>query len=329
MSMRRIGSRATAGLLVSLLTATAAGGGRSGAEIYDYYCYQCHGYSGDARTLASTFLEPPPRDFTAGELPRERMRDALANGRPGTAMVAFSSVLSPGEIEAVVDEVRRRFMSGPPTRARYHTARNGWPAHERYRAAFPFATGALALDTPWESLDADARQGKRLYLDACVSCHDRGRVRDAGPVWELRALSYPRRHYSHVTGVDGLSGASPYALHDRASPRAGLSSRQREGETLFLDNCAFCHAADGTGRNWIGSFLQPRPRDLTAFAARLRVPGHLYRVIRDGLPGTSMPAWKNVLDERQLAALVDFLQAAFLRSRASDPGQAGRAGGPS
>ncbi len=33
--------------------------------IYNFRCYFCHGYSGDAKTLASTYLKPQPRDFTS------------------------------------------------------------------------------------------------------------------------------------------------------------------------------------------------------------------------------------------------------------------------
>jgi mono/diheme cytochrome c family protein len=34
----------------------------AGEAIYRFYCYQCHGYAGDAQTLASASLSPPPRD---------------------------------------------------------------------------------------------------------------------------------------------------------------------------------------------------------------------------------------------------------------------------
>ncbi|HEY5641885.1 MAG TPA: hypothetical protein VIS31_03340, partial [Woeseiaceae bacterium] len=37
----------------------------AGEAIYRFYCYQCHGYAGDAQTLASASLSPPPRDFTS------------------------------------------------------------------------------------------------------------------------------------------------------------------------------------------------------------------------------------------------------------------------
>jgi cytochrome c oxidase cbb3-type subunit III len=51
-----------------------------GRAIYNYRCYFCHGYSGDAKTLAASYLEPRPRDFRAAsleQLPRERIARAV------------------------------------------------------------------------------------------------------------------------------------------------------------------------------------------------------------------------------------------------------------
>ena len=53
----------------------------TGLAVYNRHCYFCHGYAGDARTVASSMLTPAPRDFTARPLGRERMLDALRRGR--------------------------------------------------------------------------------------------------------------------------------------------------------------------------------------------------------------------------------------------------------
>jgi cytochrome c oxidase cbb3-type subunit 3 len=305
---------ALAGILPESRAASAP---RTGKAIYDFYCYQCHAYAGDARTLASTFLEPPPRNFTTADpdtLTRERMIDAVTNGRPGTAMVSFSSVASQAEIEAVVDFIRAELMQAKETPPVYHTAGNGWDNHERYRAAFPFANGEIPLDTAWEDLGPQQQEGKRLFLGACISCHDRASVRDEGAIWELRALSYPRRHYSHAQPVDGLSGASPYALHDRLPAAMGMTASQRRGEALYQENCAFCHAADGTAKNWIGSFLEPRPRDLTGQSITGRDDHQLREIILQGLPGTSMPAWRHVLDANQIDDILAYVRGVLARA---------------
>ena len=63
----------------------------------------------------------------------------------------------------------------------------------------------------------------------------------------------------------------------------GLTETEQRGETLFQQNCAFCHAADGTARNWIGSFMEPHPRNLTKSAAMDSMTRtRLRTVIRDG-----------------------------------------------
>jgi cytochrome c oxidase cbb3-type subunit 3 len=109
-----------------------------------------------------------------------------------------------------------------------------------------------------------------------------------------------------------VSGASPYGVHDQPVPVEGLNAREQQGEGLFLQNCAFCHAKDGTGRNWIGSFLQPHPRDLTDSQAMAGVNRHrLKQVISEGLPGTTMSAWKQVLSEQEIDAIVAYIDRAF------------------
>ena len=78
---------------------------QQGRDIYNYRWYFCHGYSGDAKTLASSYLQPPPRDFTRsspGELSRDAMIAVVTAGKTGTAMHGFSRLLDATEIAAVV-----------------------------------------------------------------------------------------------------------------------------------------------------------------------------------------------------------------------------------
>ena len=308
-----------------------------GRKVWNFRCYYCHGYSGDAKTLATSFVSPPPRDFTAPEaahLTREQMIQAIRDGRPGTAMAAFSRTLSAREIAAVADFVRDEFISKKAVNTRYHTAVAGWPNHDRYRAAFPFATGDIPLDTPEEKLDPAQLAGRQLFMTSCVSCHDRAKV-TADPVqWELRAISYPPNVDActgcHKYSVDLHPGTkaphpeyaypriapseqvSPYALHDKAPQIADMTAQERLGEKLFQRNCTFCHAADGTGKNWIGAFLEPHPRDLTDTRFMSNVTrAKLVTSIREGLPETSMPAWKHVLKEHEVSAIVAYIARAF------------------
>lgn len=251
---------------------------------------------------------------------RKQFIDAVTRGKTGTAMMRFDGLLSGEDIQAVVDYVLTTFVKNKGENTRYHIPENGWEDHQRYAIAFPFALGEVDLDTPWEELSPELRRGKQLFMTSCITCHDRASVGSEGMPWQPRAVSFPRGGYSHrqggQEGEDAMSGATPYARHDIPPRLMDLTARERRGERLFQDNCAFCHAADGTGKNWIGSFLEPPPRDLTdpSFNAAVDRAG-LLRVIGDGLPGTTMPAWKTVLDEAEIAAVAAYVEKAFFSPR--------------
>jgi cytochrome c oxidase cbb3-type subunit 3 len=285
-----------------------------GRAIYNYRCYFCHGYSGDARTLTTTYVNPKPRDFTntpLEELTRGQMIHTVTHGKNKTAMHGFSRLLNKKEIESVVDFVRLEFMENKKENTRYHTLENGWGNHQRYAIAFPFASGEIALDTPWESLTPEQVRGKQLFLTSCITCHDRAIVKDEGVMWKKQAISYPRNNYSH-TEIDAISSASIYAKHDIVPDASHFSDEAREGQHLWEDNCAFCHGSDGTGENWIGSFLDPQPRNLSDPDFMNMMNRELLTVrIKNGLKNTSMPAWKDVLSEQQIQQIISYISEAF------------------
>lgn len=308
-------------------TGSASGQARieAGRKIYNFRCYFCHGYSGNAKTVAAGFVDPPPTDFTAADAGRvtpEYIVGILQRGKPGTAMKSFSGILSKPEMEQVAYFVADEFVRKKAPNTRYHTRENGWPNHERYRAAFPFATGEIPSDRPWESLSKEQAAGKRLFISSCISCHNSAGTDRGGIAWEKRPLSYPRNHYSptdpqtlqamNARSLDAMTSASPYVLHDIPPSVANLSAQESLGKALFEHNCAFCHAADGTGKNWIGSFLEPHPRNLRDpdFMSHM-TRARLTSAIREGLPNTSMPAWKSVLGKDQIAAIVAYISKAF------------------
>jgi len=286
-----------------------------GRDIYNYRCYFCHGYAGDGKTLAATYLDPKPRDFTATlptELSRERMIVSVTHGRAGTAMKSFKNILSDEEVGLVVDFVRQAFMSEDRLNTRYHTSGNGWPNHERFRIAYPFANGEIALDLPLDELTPVQKRGRKIFMASCITCHDRARVLEEGEAWDARATSYPRGSYSH-RNPDAVSTATPYSIHDKVPEVEGLTLQQQQGEVIYQSNCEFCHAADGTGKNWIGSFVEPNARDLTdAEAMAGMTMERLVGVIKDGLPGTTMSAWRNVLKPHEIEAVAAYVMRVFV-----------------
>lgn len=117
--LKRAGSRIpgakTRGVLLSVVVAlhaiTAAGGDNSVArELYESRCAFCHGVEGKGDGVAGKALHPPPTDLSNPDYWKtattEQVRDAIQNGKPGTAMVPFRNTLKPDQIEAVVEFVR-------------------------------------------------------------------------------------------------------------------------------------------------------------------------------------------------------------------------------
>ncbi|RMD64128.1 MAG: cytochrome c [Alphaproteobacteria bacterium] len=308
-----------------------------GRAVYGARCYFCHGYSGDARTVAAKYLAPPPRDFTRTEnLSPSRIERAVREGRAGTAMKPFKDLLDDADIRAVAAFVHESFVRCARRNTRYHTAQNGWPDHERrYGAAFPFVTGALAVDASPALLTPDERAGRALFLATCSVCHEGSRVqelpmaldtgtartaRPPGVVDQARNEDEGERLAGHDEDHDEEEaeeyereyGTGEPSEHDIAPVLHDATPQEKRGGEIYARACALCHAADGSGRNWIGSFLRPHPPDLRTpeVAARLD-EARLRTVIRQGLRETSMPAFSSVLTPAEIEAVAAYVRRAF------------------
>jgi len=65
---------------------------QAGKKIYAAQCVLCHGANGEGDGLASTALNPRPKDFTRRIFSKAVFEDILSNGVPGSAMPAFSAL---------------------------------------------------------------------------------------------------------------------------------------------------------------------------------------------------------------------------------------------
>jgi mono/diheme cytochrome c family protein len=94
-----------------------------GYAIYRRNCLHCHGVSGAGDGPTAPFLYPMPRDYRKGVFKftstpsgarphRDDLRRTITFGLHGTSMPAFESLLSPAEIEEVIDYVIFLSMRG-------------------------------------------------------------------------------------------------------------------------------------------------------------------------------------------------------------------------
>jgi DMSO reductase family type II enzyme heme b subunit len=125
-----------------------------------------------------------------------------------------------------------------------------------------------------------------------------------------------RRALAVVAGLGVLAAWVASASAQAGDPAAG--------KVVYERRCALCHGVKGDGKGPAADLLDPRPRDFTSGIYKIRstvnkVPSDqdLFRVITEGMPGTSMPPWR-VLPERDRWNLVAYLKT-FAPDRFREP----------
>lgn len=90
---------------------------------------------------------------------------------------------------------------------------------------------------------------------------------------------------------------------DAKPPEKNLGS----GKALYEKNCTQCHGEKGDAKGVSEAFVFPKPRDFTAGLYKIRttpagkvpVDDDLFKIIANGMPGSSMPAWGQLsVDDR-------------------------------
>ncbi len=98
------------------------------------------------------------------------------------------------------------------------------------------------------------------------------------------------------------------------SPLAATTETIAVGRVTCRERCQPCHGDGGRGDGPLAAALDPRPADLV-----LHVPQHtggeLFYFISRGLPGSAMPAWRDVLSDTQRWELVAYLRTLAAGSR--------------
>jgi DMSO reductase family type II enzyme heme b subunit len=100
---------------------------------------------------------------------------------------------------------------------------------------------------------------------------------------------------------------------------AGAKDGDREkGEAVYKFRCLQCHGEEGDGLGPAAERLNPPPRDFTlglykikssAFDADLPNDDDLFRMVRDGMPGTAMPGWGDMLSEQDMWDVISYIKS--------------------
>lgn len=216
-------------------------------------------------------------------------------------------------------------------------------------ASLAGVNGIYSIELPhFEPVLPDA-PGKTAFLAACTSCHSTRYVpmqpRLTTAQWQAEVTKMIhvfgahadtnqfQEIVSYLSVINGMA-TRPAAADDDFSASADASKQPADepepvlitasiaaaqapaaprGAALFQQDCAGCHGAEGRGNGVVGSVLTPAPSDLTAAAFS---PELLSHTLWQGVPGTSMPSWRD-LPLQDLTAVAAFVQT--LHRPASSP----------
>ena len=112
-----------------------------------------------------------------------------------------------------------------------------------------------------------------------------------------------------TTGLILLFAVFPITVFAQGKQAPAASE---EGKALYEDKCAHCHGIEGAGDGSAAENLLPRPRDFTRGLYKIRstesgqlpTDQDLFDIISNGMPGSSMPAWGEILTEDEQWQLV-------------------------
>ncbi|MBL6931810.1 MAG: c-type cytochrome [Rhodospirillales bacterium] len=119
--------------------------------------------------------------------------------------------------------------------------------------------------------------------------------------------------------INGLAASALMASVFACFPVSAAPGDVENGEKIYMKRCVWCHGEEGEGDGPAGDLLVPPPRDFTSGLYKIKTSpfdedfpndADIFRMISDGMPGTDMPAWKDILkDEQDRWDLVAYLKA--------------------
>ena len=171
------------------------------------------------------------------------------------------------------------------------------------------------------------KQGEKLVLDrACTACHklgdrDGGIAPDLSSEGLLKDSDWLFAHFKNPksTMADSIMPAFRFTDDEFKAMTAYLLTLKgapapATGEAIYKALCLRCHGEKGDGQGPIAEHLDPYPRDLTKAGFMNSKPeARLVNSIRNGVAGTSMPAWGKLLNEEQAKAVLGHVQTTFTK----------------
>lgn len=200
---------------------------------------------------------------------------------------------------------------------RWHVAAMwSWGEQASYQIDFEFDTLSSLRDTQQQRrYDWGAIAGKRWGWPLFLIY---GAAAIAGVFAVIRGSRTPRSVLLLTLGVLLFFGGGaqmlrvaevpgPYSF--RVNPVTRTAAVLDRGADLYQANCLMCHGIEGRGDGPVAAGMSPLPADFTAQQGiDVHSDGELYWWISQGIAGSSMPAFENLLTEEERWTLVHYIR---------------------
>ncbi len=138
----------------------------------------------------------------------------------------------------------------------------------------------------------------------------------AMPVWH--EMLQEDEVWKIITFLYDYTGFEPRSWElDTSKPADTAAPATTDGsfdvDEVYAKRCSQCHGEDGDGLGVVADRLYPKPRDFTLGLFKYKTTDadtefpsddDLRRTIKDGLTGTAMPAWGEILSDAEVDALI-------------------------
>ena len=99
------------------------------------------------------------------------------------------------------------------------------------------------------------------------------------------------------------------------------------GEGIYRNQCVVCHGASGRGDGPAAGTLNPPPADFRVHMAAGHTDGELFNWVTNGVPGTAMPAYRDLLTLEERWHAINFIRGFAPVESRSDRTSRGAGGG--
>jgi len=121
-----------------------------------------------------------------------------------------------------------------------------------------------------------------------------------------------------MTRAVGRTLAAALIVALAAGQAVAAQGNAQNGKKIYERKCWWCHGKSGEADGPGAGFMIPPPRDFSLGVYKYKTSGaespvprdeDMYGIITNGMPGTSMPSWKEVLNEQERWDLVAYIKS--------------------